>query len=85
MNTFGLQTSRTFCGDPVGKIPPPNAPGQHLAALGIPIVNDKLYPRMSCATAEDDLSSPLQLLAKSISFQDPVTGQLRYFESDRKL
>jgi hypothetical protein len=43
MNTFWLQTSRTFCGDPVGKIPPPNALGQHLAALGIPIVNDKLW------------------------------------------
>jgi tRNA pseudouridine32 synthase/23S rRNA pseudouridine746 synthase len=57
----------------------------HLAALGIPIVNDKLYPRMSCSSAEDDLSSPLQLLAKSISFQDPITGQPRHFESDRKL
>ena len=55
-----------------------------LSALGIPIINDKLYPTMT-ASADDDLSSPLQLLAKSISFQDPLTGQQRYFESDRKL
>jgi tRNA pseudouridine32 synthase/23S rRNA pseudouridine746 synthase len=56
----------------------------HLAALGIPIVNDKLYPSMARST-DDDFSSPLQLLAKSISFQDPVTRQSRYFESARKL
>jgi tRNA pseudouridine32 synthase/23S rRNA pseudouridine746 synthase len=34
---------------------------------------------------DDDFSSPLQLLAKSVSFQDPLTGQERYFESSRKL
>jgi tRNA pseudouridine32 synthase/23S rRNA pseudouridine746 synthase len=56
----------------------------HLAALGIPIVNDKLYPSMARST-DDDFSSPLQLLAKSISFQDPVTRQSRYFESARQL
>jgi tRNA pseudouridine32 synthase / 23S rRNA pseudouridine746 synthase len=56
----------------------------HLAALGIPIINDKLYPDMS-ATVEADFSSPLKLLAKSLSFQDPLTGQQRYFESEMKL
>jgi tRNA pseudouridine32 synthase/23S rRNA pseudouridine746 synthase len=56
----------------------------HLSALGIPIVNDKLYPLMSDA-AEDDFSHPLKLLAKSISFEDPLTGRERYFESERKL
>jgi tRNA pseudouridine32 synthase/23S rRNA pseudouridine746 synthase len=55
-----------------------------LAALGIPIINDKLYPTMT-GSADDDFSSPLQLLAKSISFQDPVTGQPHNFESGRKL
>jgi tRNA pseudouridine32 synthase / 23S rRNA pseudouridine746 synthase len=52
----------------------------HLAALGIPIVNDKLYP-MITRVDDDDFSSPLKLLAKSLAFQDPVTGQEHYFES----
>lgn len=56
----------------------------HMSALGIPIVNDKLYPEMSLVE-DDDFSSPLQLLAKSVSFQDPLTGQERCFESNRKL
>ena len=60
----------------------------HLSALEIPIMNDRLYPEMSFAKgvdSEDDFSSPLKLLAKSISFQDPLTGQEHYFTSRRKL
>jgi tRNA pseudouridine32 synthase/23S rRNA pseudouridine746 synthase len=56
----------------------------HLAALGIPIVNDKLYPTIT-EVLSDDFSSPLKLLAKSIAFQDPITNQQRYFESEMKL
>ncbi|MGH9942967.1 MAG: pseudouridylate synthase, partial [Pyrinomonadaceae bacterium] len=56
----------------------------HLSALGIPIINDHLYPDVR-AGASDDFSRPLKLLAKSISFQDPLTGRERYFESGRKL
>lgn len=56
----------------------------HLAALEIPIVNDKLYPAIS-EVLNDDFSSPLKLLAKSISFQDPITKEQRYFESEMKL
>jgi tRNA pseudouridine32 synthase/23S rRNA pseudouridine746 synthase len=56
----------------------------HLSALGIPIVNDKLYPSLR-DVEEDDFSHPLKLLAKSISFEDPLTGQERCFESERKL
>jgi len=56
----------------------------HLSALGIPIVNDKLYPEMSFVE-DDDFSSPLQLLAKSVSFRDPLTERERYFESSREL
>lgn len=56
----------------------------HFAALGIPILNDKLYPRV--LTSDDNhFSSPLKLLAKSISFRDPLTGQQHYFESGMKL
>jgi len=56
----------------------------HLAALGIPIINDRLYPAMSVSD-RDDFSSPLKLLAKSLSFQDPLSGKEHYFESDMKL
>jgi tRNA pseudouridine32 synthase/23S rRNA pseudouridine746 synthase len=56
----------------------------HMAALGLPIVNDKLYPEMS-RSAEDDFSNPLKLLATSLSFQDPLTRQQHYFESRMKL
>ena len=56
----------------------------HLAALGIPVLNDRLYPRVLPAAAED-FSAPLKLLARSLSFRDPLTGRERYFESKREL
>ncbi|RJF98881.1 pseudouridine synthase [Noviherbaspirillum saxi] len=56
----------------------------HLAALGIPIINDPFYP-VAQACKGDDMSLPLQLLARSISFRDPLNGQTRYFESGKKL
>jgi len=56
----------------------------HLASLGIPIVNDPFYPD-ALACKEDDVSHPLQLLAKAISFEDSLTGKERYFESGRSL
>lgn len=56
----------------------------HLAALGIPIINDRFYPEIN-PSVDDDFSSPLKLLAKSLSFQDPLTGREHYFESGRRL
>lgn len=56
----------------------------HLAGLGIPIVNDKLYPVMT-RVADDDFSTPLKLLAKSLAFEDPISGQQHYFESGQAL
>jgi tRNA pseudouridine32 synthase/23S rRNA pseudouridine746 synthase len=56
----------------------------HLAALGIPIVNEKFYPAVT-PLDDDDFSRPLKLLAKSISFQDPLTGRQHYFESGARL
>ena len=52
----------------------------HMMSLGIPILNDPFYPKLLPCTGED-YSSPLQLLAKSIAFIDPVTAEERYFES----
>lgn len=56
----------------------------HLASLGIPIVNDAFYP-LALQCKEDDMSQPLQLLARAIDFTDPLTGELRHFESRRSL
>lgn len=56
----------------------------HMNALGIPIVNDRMYPPVQ-PTPDDDYRHPLQLLAKSIAFEDPVTGQARQFDSERNL
>lgn len=56
----------------------------HLAALGIPILNDTFYPIAQPCMA-DDFNKPLQLLAKSIAFNDPITGRERFFESQQKL
>lgn len=56
----------------------------HMAALGAPILNDDFYPEPRPA-AEDDFSRPLQLLAKALRFRDPLTGQMREFESRRRL
>ena len=53
----------------------------HLSQLGIAILNDPLYPTVQ-HKVDDDFSAPLQLLAKSITFIDPITQQKMYFESD---
>ncbi|MDB5763867.1 MAG: pseudouridylate synthase family protein [Herminiimonas sp.] len=56
----------------------------HLAALDIPIINDAFYPDALPCKA-DDVSLPLKLLARAISFRDPLTGETRYFESGREI
>ncbi len=56
----------------------------HMAALGLPILGDGLYPTLT-PEGQIDYDNPLQLLAKSIKFTDPVTGQIRHFESQRQL
>lgn len=52
----------------------------HLCALGIAVLGDRLYPEV-LAAEPDDFSAPLKLLARSLSFRDPVTGRERHFES----
>ena len=52
----------------------------HMNALGLPIANDRMYPPVA-DTPGDDFNSPLQLLAKSIAFTDPVTGEQRQFHT----
>ncbi|MCK5918472.1 MAG: pseudouridine synthase [Cocleimonas sp.] len=56
----------------------------HLASLGCPILHDPFYPELQPCKG-DDFSKPLQLLAKSIAFIDPISHEARYFESQRTL
>ncbi len=57
----------------------------HMAALGLPIVNDLIYPTLQPDTLEPDYTRPLQLLARSLEFTDPVSGESRRFESRHRL
>ena len=54
----------------------------HMASLGLPIIGDPLYPNV-IDVARDDFSTPLQLLAYSLEFEDPVSGNQRLFVSAR--
>jgi tRNA pseudouridine32 synthase/23S rRNA pseudouridine746 synthase len=53
----------------------------HMAALGAPIANDGIYPSLLYRAA-GDYSAPLQLLAKRLSFIDPLSGVERSFSSN---
>ncbi|BBX74643.1 hypothetical protein MSHI_25490 [Mycobacterium shinjukuense] len=55
-----------------------------MASLGLPIVGDPLYPKV-IPVPDDDFSTPLQLLAQRIEFDDPITGSRRAFVSRRQL
>jgi len=56
----------------------------HLAALGAPILGDRLYPELQ-PEAPDDYAQPLQLLARALELTDPLTGLRRRFESQLTL
>ena len=58
----------------------------HMMALGLPLEGDLFYPTVLRGPDEDeDFSQPLQLLAHSVAFTDPVTGQAREFHSALQL
>lgn len=56
----------------------------HMMSLGIPILHDPFYPNVLPCKGED-YSQPLQLLAKSIEFIDPITKKNVSFESKQTL
>ncbi len=56
----------------------------HMAALGLPIAGDRIYPALLPENT-DDPSNPLRLLAETIAFCDPMTGGERHFASRRTL
>jgi tRNA pseudouridine32 synthase/23S rRNA pseudouridine746 synthase len=60
----------------------------HMLALGLPILGDRIYPRLwpePPVEATPDWRHPLQLLAREIAFTDPVDGRQRRFTSRRRL
>jgi tRNA pseudouridine32 synthase/23S rRNA pseudouridine746 synthase len=56
----------------------------HMLALGLPLLNDGLYPTLT-PEGQVDYEKPLQLLARELQFTDPVNGQARHFVSQRQL
>lgn len=52
----------------------------HMAALGAPLLNDPWYPDL-LPPQDDNPDRPLQLVARSLTFTDPLTGATRFFES----
>jgi len=56
----------------------------HMASLGMPLLNDNFYPTVK-TQGSSDFAKPLKLLAKSIAFIDPLTNELRDFNSNLSL
>jgi len=56
----------------------------HMSGLGLSIMNDRYYPEL-LPKREDDFDKPLQLIARRVSFVDPLSGTRMEFESERKL
>ncbi|GGK57877.1 RluA family pseudouridine synthase [Nocardia camponoti] len=56
----------------------------HMNGLGVPILGDDFYPVITDKSV-DDYSRPLQLLAASLAFTDPLSGEPRRFETRRQL
>ena len=56
----------------------------HMLGLGLPLLYDKYYPTL-LPKEKLTFSQPLQLLAKTLSFIDPVSGQPQNFCSERQL
>ena len=58
----------------------------HMNSLGLPLINDQFYPQvLRHDNEQDDFNKPLQLLAQTITFKDPVTAASRSFRSSRQL
>jgi len=58
----------------------------HMMAMGLPIEGDQFYPQVLRAPDEaENLEQPLQLLAHSLQFTDPHTGEHRQWTSALRL
>ena len=52
----------------------------HMNGLGMPLVGDPVYP-VDLAPDPYDFTSPLMLLAETLTFTDPLTGEARVFRT----
>ncbi len=57
----------------------------HMAALGAPILFDPWYPQLREARDATASPPPLQLLARTLAFADPLDGRPRRFDSALRL
>ncbi|MEV6045171.1 pseudouridine synthase [Streptomyces xanthochromogenes] len=57
----------------------------HMNRLGLPILNDPVYPVVLPEAEEGHFEDPLQLLARVLEFTDPVDGRAHRFESRLRL
>ena len=58
----------------------------HMMGMGIPIEGDQFYPQVLRGPhAPEDFGQPLQLLAHSVAFTDPLTGLAHQFTSRQEL
>jgi tRNA pseudouridine32 synthase/23S rRNA pseudouridine746 synthase len=56
----------------------------HLQIIGSTIMNDRYHPDLR-PESHDDFQNPLQLIARQISFIDPINGEKLNFTSSRTL
>jgi tRNA pseudouridine32 synthase/23S rRNA pseudouridine746 synthase len=57
----------------------------HMSSLGVPILNDPVYPEVLPHADPADYRAPLQLLATRLEFTDPLTGREVSVQSGRTL
>ncbi|MEW2411779.1 RluA family pseudouridine synthase [Streptomyces griseoviridis] len=57
----------------------------HMNALGVPLLGDPLYPVVTGPVPPGDFRRPLQLLARTLEFTDPITRTEHRFRSTRTL
>jgi len=57
----------------------------HMGLLGSQILNDRFYPELQPESEVVDYTQPLQLLAKSLAFSDPLTGINHQISSEKSL
>lgn len=57
----------------------------HMMHIGMPILNDRFYPTLKPREEAENYNEPLQLLAQSLRFNDPVSGEASNFQSKQAL
>ncbi len=57
----------------------------HMNSLGLPLLGDPVYPDVLPQPPADDFTRPLQLLATTLEFSDPITGKQHSFTTRRTL